>query len=70
MSIQFNLIKKKKNKNVSSSIQLIEFTNEHIGEFGSATRSVQQSIEQSEANIRWVEANHATIQDWLKRYTA
>lgn len=41
-----------------------------MGEFGSATRSVQQSIEQAEANIRWVEANHITIQDWLNRNTA
>ncbi|CAL7935732.1 unnamed protein product [Xylocopa violacea] len=49
---------------------LLEFTNEHIGEFGSATRSMQQAIEQSEANIRWIEANHVTIQHWLKRNTA
>ncbi|XP_076764198.1 suppressor of ER stress-induced death [Xylocopa sonorina] len=49
---------------------LLDFTNEHIGEFGSATRSMQQAIEQSEANIRWIEANHVTIQHWLKRNTA
>ncbi|XP_048262950.1 aminopeptidase N isoform X2 [Bombus terrestris] len=49
---------------------LLQFTNEHMGQFGSATRSVQQSIEQAEANIRWVEANHITIQDWLSRNTA
>lgn len=46
---------------------LLDFTKEHIGKFGSATRSVQQSIEQAEANIRWLDASHDTIQDWLKK---
>ncbi|KOC62990.1 Aminopeptidase N [Habropoda laboriosa] len=46
---------------------LVEFTEEHKEEFGSATRTVQQAIEQSEANLRWVEANQATIHDWFKR---
>lgn len=64
------LVKNIITKPVFLLIQLLEFTNEHIGKFGSATRSVQQSIEQSEANIRWVEANHVTIQDWLNRNTA
>lgn len=49
---------------------LLDFTSERIEDFGSATRSVQQSIEQAEANIRWMEANNVTIQDWLKRNTA
>lgn len=48
-------------------LQLLEFTSEHKEEFGSATRSVQQAMEQSEANIRWVDANHATIHDWLEK---
>ncbi|KAJ8681952.1 hypothetical protein QAD02_017744 [Eretmocerus hayati] len=49
---------------------LIDFANEHKDELGSATRSVEQAIEQAEANIRWVEANHATIHDWLKKKTS
>lgn len=46
---------------------LVDFTNEHKDDFGSATRTVQQAIEQSEANLQWIEANHATIYDWLKK---
>ncbi|XP_031848716.1 suppressor of ER stress-induced death [Nomia melanderi] len=49
---------------------LLEFTNEHKEELSSVTRTVHQAIERSEANIRWVERNHATIYDWLKRNTA
>ncbi|XP_017767304.1 PREDICTED: aminopeptidase N isoform X1 [Eufriesea mexicana] len=71
--LTFNNIVKSATKGINTKYDLkdlLEFTNEHKGKFGSATRSVQQSIEQSEANIRWVEANHVTIQDWLKRNTA
>lgn len=49
---------------------LLDFTNEHKDELGSATRTIQQAIEQSEANIRWVNASHGVIYDWLKRNTA
>ncbi|CAK9804071.1 Aminopeptidase N [Anthophora plagiata] len=46
---------------------LVDFTNEHKEDFGSATRTVQQAIEQSEANLQWIEANHATIYNWLEK---
>ncbi|XP_012148075.1 suppressor of ER stress-induced death [Megachile rotundata] len=49
---------------------LLDFTTEHKEELGSATRTIQQAIEQSEANIRWVNASHGIIYDWLKRNTA
>ena len=49
---------------------LLRFTTEHKDELGSVTRTMQQAIEQSEANIRWVDTNHVTIHDWLKRNTA
>nr|XP_034185647.1 aminopeptidase Ey [Osmia lignaria]XP_034185648.1 aminopeptidase Ey [Osmia lignaria]XP_034185650.1 aminopeptidase Ey [Osmia lignaria] len=49
---------------------LLDFTTEHKQELGSATRTIQQAIEQSEANIRWVNASHSIIYDWLKRNTA
>ncbi|XP_066591926.1 aminopeptidase N [Prorops nasuta] len=49
---------------------LLEFATEHKDELGSATRTVQQAMEQAEANIRWLERNHAAIRDWLVRNTA
>lgn len=50
--------------------QLLEFANEHSAELGTATRAVQQSAEQAEANIKWLSKNHETINNWLKRATA
>jgi aminopeptidase N len=50
--------------------QLVEFANEHKDELASATRTIQQAVEQAEANIRWIDSNHATIRDWLQRNTA
>ncbi|EZA48634.1 aminopeptidase N isoform X2 [Ooceraea biroi] len=49
---------------------LLEFANEHRDELVSATRTVQQAAEQGEANIRWIDSNHATIREWLQRNTA
>ncbi|XP_020287873.1 aminopeptidase N isoform X2 [Pseudomyrmex gracilis] len=49
---------------------LLEFAKEHVNEFGSARRTIQQALEQAEANVRWIDSNHATIRDWLERNTA
>lgn len=49
---------------------MLEFAIEHQDELGSTTRTIRQVIEHAEANIRWVENNHATIRDWLQRNTA
>lgn len=55
--------------NVFSS-QLLEFAKEHGEELGTATRTVQQSVEQAESNVRWLDRNYATIRDWLYKNTA
>ncbi|XP_035717445.1 aminopeptidase N-like isoform X1 [Vespa mandarinia] len=49
---------------------LIDFITENKEELGSATRTVQQAVEQAEANIKWLDNNYATIRDWLQRNTA
>ncbi|XP_032687651.1 aminopeptidase N [Odontomachus brunneus] len=49
---------------------LLEFAIEHKEELSSATRAVLQAVEQAEANIRWIDNNHATIRGWLRRNTA
>lgn len=49
---------------------LLEFATEHINDLGTARRTIQQTMEQTEANIRWIDNNHAIIRDWLQRNTA
>ncbi|XP_031788192.1 aminopeptidase Ey isoform X1 [Nasonia vitripennis] len=68
-----NNIVKSSTKRINTKYELkdlLEFANEHKEELGSATRAVEQAVEQAEANIRWLERNHATIHDWLKRNTS
>ncbi|KAK7117381.1 hypothetical protein R3I94_022823 [Phoxinus phoxinus] len=47
--------------------QLIQFRddNGNIG-FGSGTLAIQQSIERTNANIKWVEQNKAAVLEWFK----
>ncbi|XP_052399868.1 aminopeptidase N [Carassius gibelio] len=47
--------------------QLIQFKddNAHIG-FGSGTLAIQQSIERTNANIKWVEKNQKAVLDWFR----
>ncbi|KAK7121715.1 hypothetical protein R3I93_022713 [Phoxinus phoxinus] len=47
--------------------QLIKFRddNANIG-FGSGTLAIQQSIERTNANIKWVEQNKAAVLEWFK----
>ncbi|NP_001082794.1 alanyl (membrane) aminopeptidase b, tandem duplicate 1 [Danio rerio] len=47
--------------------QLMQFKedNEHIG-FGSGSLAIQQSIERTKANIKWVEQNKADVLQWFK----
>lgn len=54
----------------SLCLQLLEFATEHKEELSSATRAILQAVEQAEANIRWIDNNHATIRDWMRRNTA
>uniref|UniRef100_A0A8C1IWB2 Aminopeptidase n=1 Tax=Cyprinus carpio TaxID=7962 RepID=A0A8C1IWB2_CYPCA len=46
--------------------QLIQFRddNAHIG-FGSGTLAIQQSIERTTANIKWVKKNQETVLEWF-----
>lgn len=46
--------------------KLLEFQNDHSETgFGSATAAVQQAIETTKANIKWVSENQREITDWL-----
>nr|XP_033334550.1 aminopeptidase N isoform X2 [Megalopta genalis]XP_033334551.1 aminopeptidase N isoform X2 [Megalopta genalis] len=71
--ITINNIVKSATKGINSQYELkdlLQFTNEHKEDFSTTTRTIQQVIEQSELNIRWLKNNHDTINDWLKRNTA
>ncbi|XP_012230834.1 aminopeptidase N [Linepithema humile] len=68
-----NNIVKSSTRGISTKYELkdlLEFATEHLEELGTATRTIQQAVEQAEANIRWINTNHATIRDWLQRNTA
>ncbi|XP_023288739.1 aminopeptidase N [Orussus abietinus] len=71
--LSINHIVKSSTKRINTKYELkdlLEFATEHKDELASASRTVQQAIEQAEANIRWLERNHVTIRDWLQRNTA
>nr|XP_026655000.1 aminopeptidase N [Zonotrichia albicollis] len=42
--------------------------NQDIG-FGSGTRALEQALEQTRANIKWVEENKAAVQSWFESET-
>ncbi|NXT16033.1 AMPN Aminopeptidase, partial [Prunella fulvescens] len=42
--------------------------NQDIG-FGSGTRALEQALERTRANIKWVEENQATVLDWFETET-
>lgn len=47
--------------------QLEEFVKDHgVAGFGSATLAVEQSLERTKANIKWVQRNEKEIFEWLK----
>lgn len=50
-----------------SAWQLEQFKkdNQDIG-FGSGTRALEQALEQTRANIKWVEENKAAVQSWFE----
>ena len=45
--------------------QLLAFQAQYESAIGTATLLIEQSIERVTANIAWMEANYATIQQWL-----
>uniref|UniRef100_A0A3Q3BRN1 Aminopeptidase n=1 Tax=Kryptolebias marmoratus TaxID=37003 RepID=A0A3Q3BRN1_KRYMA len=47
--------------------QLLDFVEEHEATgFGSATLAVDQALERTEANIKWVQQNKLEVLDWFK----
>ncbi|XP_057331888.1 aminopeptidase N [Microplitis mediator] len=71
--LAINNIVKSATKKINTKYELkdlLDFAQEHSSELGSATRTVQQSVEQADANIRWLDRNYITIRDWLLRNTA
>ncbi|GFT12414.1 aminopeptidase N [Nephila pilipes] len=59
-------------KSVTSSLntqfelfQLKEFYAKHKNNLGTAKRAFQQSLENAEANVRWMDTNYAHIVQWL-----
>ncbi|PSN54388.1 Aminopeptidase N [Blattella germanica] len=49
---------------------LMQFSSIHRRELGTATRAVEQAIEQAEANVKWMERNYEPIVRWLTNATA
>lgn len=50
--------------------QLRQFASIHQRELGTATRAVEQALEQAEANVKWMERNYESIVRWLANVTA
>lgn len=50
--------------------QLRQFASIHHRELGTATRAVEQALEQAEANVKWMERNYESIVRWLANVTA
>ncbi|CAG2053006.1 unnamed protein product [Timema podura] len=49
---------------------LKKFSSVHHHELGTATRAVEQAIEQARANVKWMERNYWPIVNWLGNVTA
>lgn len=46
--------------------QLLDFVEEHeAAGFGSASQAVDQALERTEANIKWVQQNKQEVLDWF-----
>ncbi|KAB0800418.1 hypothetical protein PPYR_06158 [Photinus pyralis] len=44
------------------------FVRENVGEFSVVAKTIEQSIEQVEGNVRWMNSNYDKIVRWLARY--
>jgi hypothetical protein len=47
-----------------------KFRTQHASELGSASRSVDQTIESIGINIQWMEDNYKSIASWLSDHIA
>ncbi|XP_062274018.1 aminopeptidase Ey-like [Scomber scombrus] len=45
--------------------QLLQFKEDHGGQFGSATTALEQSLERTKANMNWVDMNKKKVLDWF-----
>ncbi|KAJ8003221.1 hypothetical protein DPEC_G00167150 [Dallia pectoralis] len=50
--------------------ELKQFQNNYNDELGSASRAVEQAIERTQANIKWVKENKQTVLEWFRRETS
>lgn len=50
--------------------QLKAFAADQAGQLASAERAMKQTIEKTEANVKWMSKNYATIEKWLGGKTA
>lgn len=48
----------------------MQFAVAHRHQLGTATRAVEQALEQAEANVKWMERNYEPIVRWLANVTA
>lgn len=49
-------------------LQLKEFAKEYSDDLGTATRTMNQAIEDAMANVKWMSQNYGTIVQWLTQY--
>jgi aminopeptidase N len=45
--------------------QFVDFGRKHSGEFGSATRTYQQALEETKGNAAWIDQHYSTVSRWL-----
>uniref|UniRef100_A0A6Q2Y6I6 Aminopeptidase n=1 Tax=Esox lucius TaxID=8010 RepID=A0A6Q2Y6I6_ESOLU len=50
--------------------ELREFQSNYNEELGSASRALEQAIERTQANIKWVKENKQTVLEWFRRETS
>ncbi|GAB6029465.1 hypothetical protein CHUAL_005219 [Chamberlinius hualienensis] len=48
--------------------ELKEFINEHKSELGTATRSFVQAVEETEANVKWMDHSYDKVASWFRKY--
>ncbi|XP_041643447.1 aminopeptidase Ey-like isoform X2 [Cheilinus undulatus] len=50
--------------------QLLQFKEDNAGNFGSASVALEQALERTKANIKWVEMNKKPVLDWFTSETS
>lgn len=52
--------------NPTVPVQLLKFKEDNIGQLGSASVAVEQALERTKANIKWVAWNKNQVLEWFK----